>query len=67
MMELQAQIADLEETDIPYAAVTIVGYIDVDGEQGWTLRTDGDNPMSTFIGLLNMATHSLMHEAEDDE
>lgn len=65
-MELQAAVAQLEDTDVPYAALTVVAYIDRDGDQGWTLRTAGDNPISTFIGLMEMAKHSLCHEAEEE-
>lgn len=48
---------------VPTEAVVVVGYLDSDGDPSYHVRTGGECPMSTILGLLEMGKHQLLHSA----
>lgn len=50
-----AHIVELPEDAIPSCAFEVVGYLDSDGEMAYVGRIQGDVPLSTMIGLIEMA------------
>ena len=63
LLDHLANLAELTDEGLATEAVLIVGFIDPDGDAAYRLLTAGDCPMSTTVGLLAMAQHSLMHDA----
>lgn len=50
-----------------HAAVTVVGYFGDDGLLMYAVRAQGDVPLSTTLGLLELAKHDLYARAQSDE
>ena len=65
-LDAASQMCELPEGVIPESGITIVSYIDVDGEHMFGFATHGDALRSSVIGLLHMVAHQLTHMAEDE-
>lgn len=63
-----AQIATLTETDpcaTPLSAITLITYLDGDGEECMGMATHGDSTVTSRVGLLTWATYRLLTDPED--
>jgi hypothetical protein len=63
LLDHMANLADLSDEGLATEAVLVVGFLDEDGNTAFRLVTAGDCTVSTLVGLLTMAQHSLMHDA----
>jgi len=63
------QAADLCEVPldaIPDGGVTVVAYVDEDGDEAYGIATHGDGSVSKIVGLLNLAAHDIMNGVMDE-
>lgn len=60
-----AALVDLPSEAIPTEAVLVLGFIDPNGDPAFRIATGGDDAgtISTLIGLLTLAQHHLMTDA----
>jgi hypothetical protein len=63
LLDHLADLADLTDEGVATEAVLVVGFLGPDGDAMYRLVTAGECPMSTTVGLLAMAQHSLIHDA----
>lgn len=66
MSEVVIEI-EIPENCIEAGSVAIVQYMDADGELHYVVDIDGDLPLSSFVGLMEMGKMRLMLEANDLE
>lgn len=66
-LDAAAEIVQLPEGCIADYGITVVSYIDEDGEGMFGYATHGDAQRSSLIGLIHMVAHQLIHMAEEGE
>lgn len=59
-------MVDVPEGSIPEYGITIVSYIDKQGEAYFQFATHGESSKGSMVGLLHMAAHYVMHADEED-
>jgi hypothetical protein len=65
-LETAAGLVQIPASAIPEYGVTIISYIQEDGQEMFGFATHGNaSNRSSLIGLMNMCSHYIMHE--DDE
>lgn len=57
---------DLPDDAIINSTVCVVGWLDGDGGLRYAVKTTGDVPLSSQMGLLVMGMLDLYHDANDD-
>lgn len=62
----------LEEEDVPYCAITIVGCIGKDGTYRHAYKVVGDQPLTTYLGLIELVKMEAFErrapsEGDEDE
>ena len=67
-----AELVDLPPDAMAEYGITVISYLDADGEAMFGFQTHGDRSMTALVGLLTMTIHRLAHLAnptpcEDDE
>lgn len=65
-LELAADLCQVPADAIPTHGVTVIGYIEADGEKGYVIATHGQSDLSSIVGLLTRAAHRLDHELDGD-
>ena len=58
---------DPEDLGIVNARVEIVQYLDTEGNLSRRIRTTGEVPLSTFVGLLELSKLDIVEEAKEWE
>lgn len=56
----------LDDTDMYTSGIEVVGYIDTEGSQGYRVRCDTSVPLSTALGLLELAKAHLIANSDWD-
>ena len=64
-LDTASALCDIPEGGIPLSGVTVIAYLDEDGENMFAFATHGDALRSSVIGLLAMVSHQLVHMAEE--
>ncbi len=57
-----AALQELPDGAMPNAGIAIIQWLDTDGHLRWGSFTAGDVPLSTTLGLLDMAKNRFMHD-----
>lgn len=57
-------LCQVPEGCIPEMGITIVGYVDEDGESMFAYATHGDGSRSSLVGLMQMVVHDIMHDED---
>lgn len=56
----------LPDGAIPNGEVAVLSYLDVDGELCYAVWNDGLLPLSSYLGLLELAKNDLIRDAKED-
>jgi hypothetical protein len=58
---------EIPEESVAYTVFEVVGYFDSEGDLMYVSRWAGDAPLSTTLGLIEMAKHDVLADREDDD
>jgi hypothetical protein len=58
--------AFVPEGAVPIASVAVVEYLDTDGNTRFGIEHHGDVPLSTFVGLMELAKVDMVESAKQD-
>lgn len=61
-----ATAVPLDDGDLYLCGIEVIGYMDADGGQGYRVRVDTDVPLSTALGLLELAKMQLLAGSDWD-
>lgn len=62
-----AALVDMPEGSIPEFGITIISFIDTEGDASIGFLAHGDVNLSSLIGLMAMVSHDMIHEADEDD
>lgn len=62
-LDAASAIVALSEGVIPEFGITIVGFINSDGEEGFKYATHGESNVANIVGLMEMCSHDMLHSA----
>ena len=65
-LDLAAQMMEFPDGAIPEFGLTVVSYIDDQGDECYGFRAHGTPRISSLVGIMQMMTHDLIHLVEDE-
>ena len=61
-----AQLVEMPDDAVPEFGMTLVSYVDSEGDQMYAYQTHGETSFGSLIGLMQMVAHDLMHLIDDE-
>lgn len=62
-----SRLVEPPDGSVATVGITVIGYLDPEGDHAWGLRTHGDGSMSEIIGLMETAKHFLLGDNDEED